>query len=228
MIAARTRLCEERRERRTKWRRGRRSRRVSGSKGITLRRIDSRETRTTLASLRGVSRSSVRSPPRIEKLTKGESKWTRVEKRRTITTITRPVSHIPLPLIFFVFFFFVSSSSFLLSDIRVIVTYEIYEIYSPSAKENAEEMEIGSIDRETQTERVHTIRAARSCPLRRRRIYRLFVGESRNKIESPFGWIHRKASDNLIYEKGKASGSPSYVPLTERFRWRYVGPRKAR
>ncbi|KAL2726478.1 DNA ligase 1 [Vespula squamosa] len=94
-------------------------------------------------------------------------------------------------------------------------------------KEEEKEEEGGFKDRETQTERVHTIRAARSCPLQKRRIYRLFFGDLRNKVEL-LGWIHRKASDNLIYEKGKASGSPSYVPLTERFRWRYVGPRKAR
>ncbi|KAF7400305.1 hypothetical protein HZH66_005489 [Vespula vulgaris] len=94
-------------------------------------------------------------------------------------------------------------------------------------EEEEEEEEGGFKDRETQTERVHTIHAARSCPLRKRCIYRFFFADPRNRAEL-FGWIHRKASDNLIYEKGKASGSPSYVPLTERFRWRYVEPRKAR
>ncbi|KAI4486100.1 hypothetical protein M0804_006589 [Polistes exclamans] len=94
----------------------------------------------------------------------------------------------------------------------------------------AEEKEDGekeSKDGVTQTERAYTIRVAKSCPLRKRRIYRGVVSDARNKAEL-LGRIHRKASDNLIYEKGKASGSPSYVPLTERFRWRYVGASKAR
>nr|KAF7426893.1 hypothetical protein H0235_006587 [Vespula pensylvanica] len=82
-------------------------------------------------------------------------------------------------------------------------------------KNEEEEEEGGFKDRETQTERVHTIHAARSCPLRKRCIYRFFFADPHNRAEL-FGWIHRKASDNLIYEKGKASGSPSYVPLTER------------
>lgn len=226
MIAARTRLSEERGEGRTKRIRGR-SQRVSGSKETTLRRIDSRET-TTLASLRR-SLSSVRSPPtvpRISKLTKRESKWTRVKGggTRERDNDDYEIILIPLPLISLFSFL----PSFLFSDLRAIVALSNIR-GSPLARENAEEMEIGSKDQETQTERVHTIRAARSCPFRKRRIHRLYVGDSsRNKAESTFGWIHRKASDNLIYEKGKASGSPSYVPLTERFRWRYVGPRKAR
>ncbi|XP_076247250.1 uncharacterized protein LOC143187131 [Calliopsis andreniformis] len=95
-------------------------------------------------------------------------------------------------------------------------------------------------NKSSQTEHIHVIRTVRSCPLRRRRLslqmqlqlHRLpldreavcskIVYASRDFTE----YIFRKASDNLIYEKGKGSRSPSYVSSPERFRWRYLTPKK--
>ncbi|KAI4502581.1 hypothetical protein M0802_002493 [Mischocyttarus mexicanus] len=91
-----------------------------------------------------------------------------------------------------------------------------------------ENVEKESKDGVSQTERAYTIHAAKSCPFRKKRIYLGVAKDTYHKEELLERIIHRKASDNLIYEKSKASGSPSYVPITERFRWRYVSPRKAR
>ncbi|XP_076286104.1 uncharacterized protein LOC143211893 [Lasioglossum baleicum] len=89
----------------------------------------------------------------------------------------------------------------------------------------------------TQTEHVYVIRAVRSCPLRKRRfslhlqlerlatrreaVCSMTVYASRDFSK----YIFRKASDNLIYEKGKGSRSPSYIAAPQRFRWRYVTPK---
>nr|XP_034195269.1 uncharacterized protein LOC117611371 isoform X2 [Osmia lignaria] len=92
----------------------------------------------------------------------------------------------------------------------------------------------------TQTEGAYMVRAVRSCPLRKRRVslqlqqlHRLTDREPyystivyANKDFSRF--IYRKASDNLIYEKGKGSRSPSYIPAPERFRWKYLIPNKVK
>ncbi|CAD1475602.1 unnamed protein product [Heterotrigona itama] len=95
-------------------------------------------------------------------------------------------------------------------------------------------------DKSTQTEHVYVIRAVRSCPLRKRRLpahlqlHRLASGRdavsSRTVYASPdlSTFVFRKASDNLIYEKGKASRSPSYIPNPERHRWKYIAPRKTK
>ncbi|KAK1125543.1 hypothetical protein K0M31_005902 [Melipona bicolor] len=95
-------------------------------------------------------------------------------------------------------------------------------------------------NKSTQTKHVYVIRAVRSCPLRKRRLpthlqpHRLASGRdavcSKTVYASPdhSTFVFRKASDNLIYEKGKASRSPSYIPNPERHRWRYITPRKTK
>ncbi|XP_048508963.1 uncharacterized protein LOC105683839 isoform X2 [Athalia rosae] len=92
-------------------------------------------------------------------------------------------------------------------------------------------------DASTQTEHKYMIRATRSCPGRRKRIQLLSPLHEASKVRNngksiPMeitqpAFLYRKASDNLIYEKGKGSRSPSYVPAPERFRWRYVTCRKS-
>lgn len=92
-------------------------------------------------------------------------------------------------------------------------------------------------DATTQTEQMYMIRGVRSCPGSRKHYQRLgaqrgMSAKFRNggkslPMEIPLPvFLFRKASDNLIYEKGKGSRSPSYIPVPERFRWRYVTPRK--
>ncbi|XP_076385680.1 uncharacterized protein LOC143264077 [Megachile rotundata] len=89
----------------------------------------------------------------------------------------------------------------------------------------------------TQTEHVYVIRSVRSCPLRKRRValqLQLHLLTDREPYFSTIVYanrdlsrfIYRKASDDLIYEKGKGSRSPSYVPAPERFRWKYLMPNK--
>lgn len=91
------------------------------------------------------------------------------------------------------------------------------------------------LNQSTQTEYVYVIRAIRSCPLRKKILpsrFQLHPTSGREAVSSKTvfasrdcsRFVFRKASDNLIYEKGKASGSPSYVPNPERFRWKYVMP----
>lgn len=94
------------------------------------------------------------------------------------------------------------------------------------------------VSKSTQTECVYVIRAVRSCPVRRRRLplhlqlHRLVSGRDAVSSKTAYAsldlstYIFRKASDNLIYEKGKASRSPSYIPIPERHRWKYVAPSK--
>ncbi|CAL7936077.1 unnamed protein product [Xylocopa violacea] len=93
-------------------------------------------------------------------------------------------------------------------------------------------------NKSTQTERVYVIQAARSCPLRKQRLPLYFqmhrVASGRDAVcsKTVFAsldlskFIFRKASDNLIYEKGKGSRSPSYLPVPERHRWKYVTPNR--
>lgn len=84
----------------------------------------------------------------------------------------------------------------------------------------------------TQTESAYIVRAVRSCPSRRKPV-RLHLHlhcesrdtRSRTKINQELrdlATIYRKSSDNLIYEMGKASRSPAYLPIRERFRWKLV------
>ncbi|XP_026670228.1 uncharacterized protein LOC108626012 [Ceratina calcarata] len=96
------------------------------------------------------------------------------------------------------------------------------------------------MDKCTQTEHVYVIRSVRSCPLRKRRLpaqYQMHkIAAIRDAVYSKTVYanldysrfIFRKASDNLIYEKGKASRSPSYVPAPERYRWKYLTPTKVK
>ena len=96
------------------------------------------------------------------------------------------------------------------------------------------------VSKSTQTEYVYVIRAVRSCPVRRRRLplhlqlHRLVSGRDAVCSKTAYAslnlstYIFRKASDNLIYEKGKASRSPSYIPSPERHRWKYVTPSKVK
>lgn len=96
------------------------------------------------------------------------------------------------------------------------------------------------VSKSTQTEYVYVIRAVRSCPVRRRRLplhlqlHRLVSGRDAVCSKTAYAnldlstYIFRKASDNLIYEKGKASLSPSYIPSPERHRWKYVTPSKVK
>lgn len=96
------------------------------------------------------------------------------------------------------------------------------------------------VDKCTQTEHIYVIRSVRSCPLRRRRLPVQFqmhkIAAIRDAVYSKTvfanldytRFIFRIASDNLIYEKGKASRSPSYVPAPERYRWKYLTPTKVK
>lgn len=93
-------------------------------------------------------------------------------------------------------------------------------------------------NKSTQTEYVYVIRAVRSCPLRKKRVSMQFhINQLASNSDAIYSktvfasldlstFIFRKASDNLIYEKGKGSRSPSYIPTPERHRWKYITPSK--
>ncbi|KOC67483.1 hypothetical protein WH47_11662 [Habropoda laboriosa] len=93
-------------------------------------------------------------------------------------------------------------------------------------------------NKSTQTEHTYVIHSVRSCPLRKRhlplQLHRQASGREAASSKTVYAslnfsrFVFRKASDNLIYEKSKGSHSPSYIPAPERFRWKYVAPRKTK
>lgn len=101
-----------------------------------------------------------------------------------------------------------------------------------------EKLIIDRKDNSSQTEHCYLVRNSQSCQLRKKQLtphlYLHFDHTTKNKklqklpFEKMFSnlnlSIHRKASDNLIYEKKKGSASPGYVPTPERFRWKFLTP----